>query len=264
MTCRKRRLQLLWVLLLGALGAAVALADDSGSADDQPSEARLVQQAQAWFGVMTHTRVSPRSSLWFDTHFVPSGFYVLRTGYTFHVFDNLSITAGYGFLGLPTGGGTRDLKRTEHRPWAQVVHGMPISGKWRYLHRIRYDARFRQNVQDGEIADGFGLTHRVRLMVNFRYMFTTWERGSGVLPYVTFGDEFLVNFGNPAVSWLDQNRVTLMMGVSWKGLSVQAGYMNRLVRVPSGWVMNHTPTLWVFQNTDLRRPVPLSLDEDAD
>ncbi len=212
-------------------------------------------QLQVWFGYMSQTRISDRISLWADAHFVPGAFYVLRPGITLHMNDAIKVTAGYGFLGLSAGSLTRELKRTEHRPWAQTVFSSPISEHWGFLHRIRYDGRFRRNISNNELADGFGFLNRLRFLVNFRYSLHPLRFGDDFLPYVTFGNEILFNFGSGVVfNHLDQNRVTVGIGLSRKGVSAQLGYMNRYVQLAAGdrFVMNHTLIFWIFHSIDLR------------
>ncbi len=235
-------------------------------AQDAPTKT-VDQQFEVWFGYMTQTRISDRISLWADAHFVPGAFYVLRPGVTFHVNDAFNMTAGYGYLGLSAGSLTRELKRTEHRPWAQTVFSSPISEHWGFLQRIRYDGRFRRNVADNQLADGFSFVNRLRFLVNFRYSLHQLRFGDDFLPYVTFGNEILFNFGSSVVfNHFDQNRVTAGLGLSRKGVSVQLGYMNRYVQLASGnrFVMNHTLIFWVFHNIDLRRDhAPDPTDDEA-
>lgn len=238
-------------LLLAGLGAPTL-----AHADDAP-ERDVVEQNQLWAGVMTQVRVSDRASLWNDAHMVPDAFYIVRTGITGHLTDNLTVTGGYAFLGLPVPQGvTADLKRTEHRPWAQVVYTSMAAPAVQILHRIRYDARYRRNVADGALAQGFGLTHRVRFNLNVRVDLEPLRFGDGILPYVAIGDEVLLNFGPDVVfNTLDQNRVVGMIGLRRRGIAGQIGYMNRLVQLPTAHrlVMNHTLVGWLFVNIDARK-----------
>lgn len=246
-----------------------ALWASSASAQAETPEKEIFHQRQIWLGYMSQTRISDKVALWADAHFVPGAFYVFRLGLTYRLTDRLHVTAGYAYLGLPVGGLTPDLKRTEHRPWAQGVYTARVIDHVKLIQRVRYDARFRRNVADGALAEGFGLTHRVRFMVGLRHNME-YLRTADVLPYVVLSNEALLNFGPSVVfNHLDQNRVSAAGGVSYRGFSVQLGYMNRFVQLPAGdrFVMNHTLILWAFHNLDLRRskgeePVPIGPNDD--
>lgn len=218
-------------------------------------EKNVLEQGQVWLGYMTQARVSDQFSLWNDLHLVPGGFYVLRTGLTYHLGEDVSATAGYAFLGLPVARVTPSLERTEHRPWGQLVYTSRFAGQWRFMHRVRYDARFRRNVVDGQLAPGFGFNHRIRFLFTFRRDLPSLTFGDRWVPYVSVGNEVLLNFGAGVVyDHLDQNRVNVGFGVGKRGLALQVGYMNRYVQLATGrdLVMNHTALLWVFHNFDLR------------
>ncbi|MCC5928055.1 MAG: DUF2490 domain-containing protein [Cyclobacteriaceae bacterium] len=190
---------------------------------------------QGWIGYMTSTRISDNYSVWNDAHFVPGGFYVLRTGLTRHLSSQANITAGYAFLGLPAGGVTKDLKRMEHRPWGQLVVSNALSPTWSNVTRIRYDARFRRNVEDGNLTHGYGFNHRLRFMASFRKMLPSLKISGDSETFVAFADEILVNFGRDVVfNAMDQNRVTITTGVQKERITWQIGYMNRFVQLASG------------------------------
>lgn len=246
----------LLTLLTGIVLPSPAFSQEGGT---------VVSQSQVWLGYLTQARLSDDYSLWNDAHFVPGAFYVLRTGLGYHLAEGVTATAGFAYLGLPLGSVTRDLKRQEYRPWGQLVYSSPLAENWGFLHRVRYDARFRRNVIEEQLAPGFELTHRVRFLVTFRRDFSSLTLAE-LTPYVTVGNEVLLNWV-PKGARLDQNRVTAGVGVSRGGLSVQVGYMNRHVQLASGtdFVTNHTLLVWVFHNFDLRRSgsaspeVPVSL-----
>ncbi len=236
----------IWLLLLaGALGTASAQAPTS----------TVTHQQQLWLGYMTSQRLTKRFSLWNDAHFVPQGFYVLRTGLTLHHRERLSLTGGYAYLGLPAGI-TRDLKRPEHRPWGQVVATAPLLGHWQWLFRLRYDARFRRRIAQGELQPGYGFNHRIRFLTQFRHDFRQWAFAQDVVPFAAISNEVLLNAGREIVyNHLDQNRFTVAIGARRRGLQVQTGYMHRFVQLPAGdrKVANHTLVVWVFHVMDFRR-----------
>lgn len=258
-------------LRAAALGLCLLALPIRSAAQETP-EKEVIQQQQLWLGYMSQTRVTDKFALWLDGHFVPEAFFVARTGLTWRATDRLLLTGGYAYLGLSVPGGlTADLKRTEHRPWAQGVYTSRIVDDFKLIQRVRYDARYRRQVDAGALAPGFGLTHRVRFMVGLRHNMEYLRFAKDFLPYLTLSNEALLNFGPEVVfNHLDQNRITAAAGLSRKGFSVQLGYMNRFVQLPAGdrFVMNHTLVVWVFHNIDARRrevgePLPVGPhDED--
>ncbi len=234
-----------WLCLLAApLGTAAA----------QVPTAAVAHQSQLWLGYLTSQRLTDRFSLWNDFHFVPQGFYVLRTGLTLHHRERISLTGGYAYLGLPAGL-TRDLKRPEHRPWGQVVATAPLLGDWHWLFRLRYDARFRRRIAQGELLPGYGFNHRIRLLTQFRRDFPQWTFTQDVVPFAAISNEVLLNAGREIVyNQLDQNRFTVAIGARRRGLQVQTGYMHRFVQLPAGdqQVVNHTLVVWMFHVMDFR------------
>ncbi len=218
----------------------------------QATEKTITEQAQLWLGLMTQTRVSKPISLWNDVHFVPQGFFLARTGVTWHFTESMSGTGGYAFGLLPVGTPVA-LERVEHRPWLQLLYVATFAGSWSLSERIRYEARFRENVSDGELADGFGFTSRVRFALNIRRNFEELTFFRDLVPYATVGDEVLLQFGESVVyNTLDQNRVIAGLGVTRDKTSFQLSYVNRLVQGATGsdYTMNHMLALWVMQTFD--------------
>jgi hypothetical protein len=208
---------------------------------------------QFWLGYMTSAAITDKYSLWNDFHLVPEGFCVVRTGLTRH-FPNASITGGYAFLWLPPGSGKTSLTRLEHRPWGQVQFNTRLSEKYALTQRIRYDARFREKVIDGEIVDGFGFNHRVRFLVSVKRMLLT-DATRAAKPYISVSDEVLLNFGKEvSFNTFDQNRLSLALGLQTANTQYQLGFMNRFVQTgPDRYTLNHTLVLWITQKFDLRK-----------
>lgn len=242
-----------WSVALWLAGAFVF--GGMGRARAQPPERSIGAQDQLWLGYLTQVRVSEPLSIWNDFHYVRGAFYVLRTGLTHHLSDKVALTAGYAHLGLPVGTVNRELQRREHRPWAQLVTSSPLGASWSLVNRVRYEMRFRHNVADDRLAPGYDLTHRLRFLVTFRRDLNELRFGEHV-PFVSVGNEVLVNFGeNVVYNHFDQNRVTVGAGLARRRFALQVGYMNRFVQLPSGrdFVMNHTLVVWIFHNFDLRQ-----------
>lgn len=207
---------------------------------------KLIQdQNQFWLGYMTSTRLSPRYSWWNDTHLVPNGFFVLRTGLTRNL-QPASITAGYAYLLLPLSAEDQSLKRREHRPWAQIQATFPLPNGFSVSNRIRYDARFRQTVSNGELSDGYSFVNRLRFLISVRKTIHVPDQAAWK-PFVSLNEELLVNFGKEVTfNSFDQNRISLMVGASRANVQLQIGYMSRFVQTGYQlFVNNHTLVMWV-------------------
>ncbi|MFN8692165.1 MAG: DUF2490 domain-containing protein, partial [Cyclobacteriaceae bacterium] len=178
-------------------------------------------------------------------HLVPHGFFVLRTGLTRN-FQPASITAGYAYLLLPLSAENQSLKRKEHRPWAQIQATFPLPNGFSVSNRIRYDARFRQTVSNGELSDGYSFVNRLRLLISVRKSINVPDQAAWK-PFVSLNEELLVNFGKEVTfNSFDQNRISLMVGASRANVQLQIGYMSRFVQTGYQlFVNNHTLVMWV-------------------
>ncbi|PVY42147.1 DUF2490 domain-containing protein [Pontibacter virosus] len=208
---------------------------------------------QLWFGYMTAARISEGFSIWNDIHYIPGGFGIARTGLTTHLPHRIDLTAGYAHARLPVGG---QLRRREHRPWAQVVIPTPIGGNFKLQHRLRWDLRYRQRIVAGELSEDYTFNHRARLQTVLRRNFPTLTF-KGILPSLALGNELLMNLGERAATPFDQNRISLMAAARYRGLMLQTGYMNRYVQTatPGRFTSNHTLVVWLFHTLDWRREV---------
>ena len=204
---------------------------------------------------MTSAMISQKYSIWNDIHFVPASFGIIRTGLTRHM-NNASFTAGYAYAWLTPGGDNTSLVRNEQRPWCQLQFNLPVNPKINFVQRIRYEARFRENVSQGEIVDGYTFTNRVRFMMSLKRTLGN-TAGKSTIPYVSVADEVLLNFGENAYNTFDQNRISLSFGLQKKNIQYQVGFMNRFVQATADkYVLNHTLVFWVTQKFDLRKSHP--------
>jgi hypothetical protein len=210
---------------------------------------------------MTSTKINNTFSWWNDLHFVPSGFFIVRTGLTRH-FNQTHVTAGYGYGKLPLSADNKALKRTEHRPWAQIQHSFALPYQMALIGRLRYDARFRQDVSGSELLSSYTFTNRVRFMITLRKFLTTEPTTIG-RPFVGLSEELLLNFGSQVTfNRFDQNRVSLMLGTQYKNIQLQVGYMNRLVKTGENqFVRNNTLVIWITHQLNLKVKSPAKIAE---
>lgn len=237
------------------------------NSEAQQAQKEITHQQQYWLAYMTSARISDNLSIWNDFHYVPEAFGVLRTGLSMHLFNSKAIvTGGYAFLGLAAGSITTDLKRNEHRPWGQVVFANQLTPHLQLVQRIRYDARFRQTIEAGELIDNYDFNHRIRFLVSLRQRIPQWSNQYGT-PFFGVTNETLVNFGDPIVyNSLDQFRTWATVGWQKNGLNFQMGYMSRFVQLPVGnkYVHNHHLLIWLTQSFDLRKDKSKAAPKEPD
>ncbi|EOZ98522.1 hypothetical protein A33Q_1176 [Indibacter alkaliphilus LW1] len=208
---------------------------------------------EMWWGLMSSGQIAPNWSLWLDTHHVPDLFLIVRSGLTLHTQDQrIALTAGYARLGLTTPFSEGRLIRPENRPWGQIVYRLPSTSKFSTSLRYRHDMRYRANFDNDEIIDGFGLNHRMRFNVSFRY---NWGE---VLDQkfnfaTTLFNESLVTVGPSIADNPFEHRVFALFSFSRRAVTVSPGYHLRLATPnPETLRINHGPFLWVTINYRLK------------
>lgn len=235
-----------WLMTIVLLGGNVGA--------QAPANKSIVDQEQGWVGIMTNGRLSEKWGLWNDFHYVPGAFGVVRTGLSYRVLPELTLTGGYAqlWLSAPAAGG---LPRAERRPWGQLVVNHKVSPRLFMANRIRYDMRYRQSLEAGSPADGFDFNHRLRFLVSMRWPFKGYEIKGGT-PFFNLSNEVLVNFGEQILTnHFDQNRLWATLGWQLGNLTLQSGYMLRYVQLagPMQYQRNHTLLLWLTWNFDFRK-----------
>ncbi len=211
------------------------------------SQSTTQSQNQLWLGYMTSTSLNQKYSLWNDIHYVPGGFFLLRTGITKNI-NSVNFTVGYAYGRLPTSSKSNSLNRQEHRPWFQLQTNIGLGKQFFFIPRFRYDGRFRQDIENGSTLDSYSFTSRLRFMTTFRKFITEKEVYIGK-PFIGIGNELLLNFGkNVSNNHFDQNRFYILAGTQFKHLQIQTGYMNRFVQSGAkSYTTNHTLVIWVTQ-----------------
>lgn len=204
---------------------------------------------QGWVGYVTSYRFHTQYSLWNDIHYNPTSFLVLRTGITRHFSENMNLTLGYAFTWTAPPF-TDELIRKEHRPWGQFVINTPIQNSRLQLnHRIRYDMRFREKIENNILVDDWILVHRVRFMTGLRIPLTSPDRKNMI--FFNIFDEAMLNFGETILrNNLDQNRIGIMIGKNINPFTFQIGYMHRFVpaNIPNTFTNVHSLVLWINHN----------------
>lgn len=204
---------------------------------------------ETWWGVMTSVRVAKQWSIWNDAHFVDQTFFIYRTGLTYHSKSDLFVTtAGYSILKLTTPFSEGSLIRTEHRPWMQTIFRVPSTKKLSTSFRFRYDARFIQDFESGQLIDSFSFNHRWRFNNALRYNWGNVISQKTVLA-TSLLNEALFRTGPGPNGVRHEHRTHLIMGLNKGPLTYSIGYIVRYINVsPEFARLNHGMVFWLTVN----------------
>lgn len=233
--------------------AVVLLLCAPAEAQTQPPASRQ-HEAAGWLGVMTDWQISGPWAVWYDTHLNTRAFFVSRLGLTYRFRPGPTVTGGYAYVLTDPGNGW--LVRQEHRPWAQLFMPLRFSDQWSVSQRIRFDLRVRQRVESGEIAPGWLVVPRWRSQTAVTYWFPPARSGEWFLQGAL---EVLVNGGsNAGPNFLDQSRLSLMLGIRRDPWTIRFGYLDRFVPGASGTnpVHEHDAVLWVNYKFQRKQAAP--------
>lgn len=222
------------------------------------SQEDFIYENQVWVGYLTNARISDRISIWNDAHFVPESFLILRTGATYHFKYNEKIsgttTLGFARLWLYS---RNDLTPTknEFRPWGQTTASFSLN-KFKITNRFRYDARFKQRVENNILLDDYEFNWRLRYFLMASYHISI-NKEKNTSWYAYSFNEILFDTGEIITNGfrLNQNRFTVGIGYQIKDVKIQVGYINMIKNPPvsGNKIMANTAMLMVFHNFDLRK-----------
>lgn len=190
------------------------------------------QHTEYWAGYITSIQVGKKYSIWNDFHYLPTAFWVNRHGLTWHFRKNHTLTGGYAYVLTATGGST-DLVRPEHRPWAQYEVLCPLGRNWGWRIRVRYDHRIRAVMIGQETTNDFTAYNRWRLMLSARRTLIKFDNGNKL--HLNVLNEVLLNQGRQRPipegrnGLLDQNRAYLMVGFDLPKVRILGGVHDRAI-----------------------------------
>lgn len=201
---------------------------------------------------MTDWKLAGRWSLWIDTHYNDSAFFVLRPGVTYRFESGFSATVGYAYALTDPGSGA--LERQEHRAWAQIVFPTNFGADWAFSERIRAELRVRERTADGEVTDGWIYVPRLRAQTSLSYFVARPSYGEWFLQP---GLELLVQGGDSVgTNYLDQVRGSLLLGLAVRPWTVRVGYMARFIPSTSPPTYEHDLILWLNYAYERRTKKP--------
>lgn len=183
-----------------------------------------------------------------------------RLGLDYKLADNLTVTAGYGYIVTwPYGDQPVAMKFHEHRLW-QTLTLTQRAGRLYFNHRFRLEQRWVENVVTAAgvppTVDGYLFKERIRYRFLVNVPITKKNLEPGVL-FASVYDEPFLQFGHHfGANYLDQNRLYGALGyVVNSHCQVQAGYMLQTVIKNDGFraERNHTLQLALTYNFDFRK-----------
>lgn len=224
----------------------------------QMAQEDFVYENQVWVGYLTDTKVSNRISIWNDVHYVPESFLILRTGatYRFNFSEKVkgSTTLGFARLWLYSRNDATPTKN-EYRPWGQTVASFQLN-KFTITNRFRFDARFKQRIENNILQDDFEFNWRWRYFLMASYPISKNEEKNITWFAYTF-NEILFDSGKNISNGfrLNQNRFSVGIGYQLEDIKIQLGYINMIKNPPvtGNKIMANTAMLMIFHNFDLRK-----------
>ncbi len=208
---------------------------------------------EMWTGYIAHTRIKENIYVMTDFHWATQAFALARMGLTYRLNNGTRVTLGYAYVKTATPQ-TQDLVRGENRYWGQVVQSFPLSDKFKYIFRFRYDARFREALDEegGVSNEGNVLSHRYRVMQNLRWNIKQTSGNSFL--HLDLINETLLNSGQNIHHPLDQVRNYLMLGYTHSNMTFLAGYHQRWIpRLNNSWNLRQGVTVWMVHNINFKK-----------
>lgn len=179
---------------------------------------------------------------------------LLRGGVNYALNGQVKLTLGYVYAETYPYGEYPSLAAfPEHRLYQQVLLTPARLGRLSLSHRYRLEQRW---ITFPGVAEA-RLLNRARYQVRATVLLNAAQPGPRTL--YGFGyDEIFVGFGrHVAANIFDQNRLGTGLGYQLNSvLTLEAGYLHQLAQQRNGRIFeyNHTLTLAVVGNLDIRRP----------
>ena len=218
---------------------------------------------QIWMGYFNQTRISNKWGIWTDLHLRTKDHFVdsfsqsvMRVGLTYHLKDQIKITAGYAYVIQFPGDNHKNISQPEHRGW-QLVQWNNSKPGFRIAQSIRLEEKFKHKIEsDDKLGDGYGFYWKFRYGLQLSFPLHKKLVSKREL-YFLVSDEIHINFGKEILHQnFDQNRffVGFSVPVNFHDI-LQIGYMNQIQQPISGanYKLVNAVRVFYFQNLDLRK-----------
>mgnify|MGYP001012202436 CR=1 FL=1 len=226
------------------------------------SQKTILTDEQTWFGIFNQNRFSDKWGTWTDIHYRlknnfindPSQF-LIRVGPTYYLTDDVRLTVAYNFVNHFPDEMHPNESQIEHRPFQQIQWYTRFPHA-RLMQWVRLDERFRQNLNNGAVADGYNFNWRIRY--NYALFLPLTKKGLNPGSFqAVLNNEIMFNFGKKIIyNSFDQNR--LFAGFVYqftKESHIQLGYMNVFQQQATGnkYKSIHAIRLFYLHNIDFRK-----------
>lgn len=215
---------------------------------------------QTWFGYLNQTRITNRSGLWLDVHLRFGDNFLgkpavgmIRGAYIFYLNDQNRLASGYAHITqYSTTEKAPDIP--EHRLWQQI-QWFEKKNWLSTMQYVRLEERFRQKVEENELASDYSFNYRVRYAIALAIPLKG-KPGEAKTPFVFLNDELMINFGSEITNnYFDQNRFFAGIGYQFtRNLNAHLGYLNVFQQFPQAETFRQVNgiRLFIFHNLDLR------------
>lgn len=217
-----------WFLIWGIPGLSIA-------------QKTYTYNNQVWVGYYNTIRFSDHWGAGFDgsvrtkDHMLDDVSQILfRLGGTWYVRDNVRATMGYVFSEYFNNDNHPLTNRIEHRPY-EMIQWFSRPGKFRLQQTARWEQRFRQRIENGDLVKGFQYMSRLRLASQVARLLGDGKERPGSV-WVGLGGELFYHLGREVQNnHFDQFRAWLIAGyVLNNALTFQLAYMYQLQQFPKG------------------------------
>lgn len=221
----------------------------------------IKHDSQIWLHYFLNTRLTDKWSANFDAGYRRTDKFVnkplqwlVRTGATYHITNDVSFTAGYAYFSLHTITSKTEFDRSEHRPWLRVTLSQKY-GKLNVYHRYRFEMRNIQKNNLNGLLDDYNSYFRAGYQLNLQYLLNGDKIAKGTF-YLIALNEMFVNFGADVLNYFDQNRAYLGLGYGIsKNTNFTLGYQH-VYSQQSTTAFSDLSTVRfnIIQNIDFRKP----------
>lgn len=217
--------------------------------------------SQSWLQYFLNARLSDKWSANLDAGYRRTDEFVnkplqwlIRSGATYHLSNDVSLTAGYAYFSLHTVTSKTEFDRSEHRPWLRFT----VIQKYRKLqiqHRYRFEMRNIQTNDVNGLLDDYNSYFRAGYQLNLQYVLNGEKLGRGIF-YLIAQDEAFINFGTNVLNYFDQNRIYFGLGYCiTKNTNFTLGYQYIYSQQNATTFANlNTLRFNIIQNIDFRKP----------
>ena len=219
---------------------------------------KTIQNQRAWFAYTGQYKIAEKWGYHIEAQFrlddqLQQNFQNLfRIGGIYYLSTSKTISGGYALVN--TYSQSFDEYFKENRLWEQFQY----SKKWyneknTIIHRFRLEQRWVENLNQDNSAN---YQNRVRYLNRNLFHIMNFKSTNEEI-YAVVQNEVFLNLGDNKINnkFFDQNRFFVGLGLNYNNnIRLEVGYLNHFIASStSNNVMNHTVSVSLIQNLDLRK-----------